>query len=84
MNIKGTPFRLRPHSESESDAVVEESLEPHINSDQHPPDDSPKDVFDKPELKKLDRQLRLTQKDFDRFGYSDDCPKCRCLRQGRF
>ena len=54
MNIKGAPFRLRPHSEDEIDAVVEESHEPHLNADQHFPDEPLKDVFVKPELKKLD------------------------------
>ena len=77
LNVKGTPCRLRPHSESDHDVHVEESSEPHLNADQHFPDEPLKDAFDKPEMRKLDRQLRLTQKDFKRFVYSDNCPKRR-------
>ena len=83
LGVKGTPFKLRPKSNTESDAEVEELMEPHLNADQHHPEDSVKDTFDQPEVRKLDRQLRITQKDLDQFGYSDDCPKCSDLRAGK-
>ena len=83
MSVKGTPFRLRPRSESETDAHVEETMDPHTNADQHPSDDGVKESFDKDEVKKLDRQLRITKVDIDQFGLSDDCPKCADLRRGK-
>ena len=83
MGVKGTPFRLRPRSDSETDAHVEEAMEPHTNSDQHPSDDDLKEFFDKDEVKKLDRQLRITKVDIDQFGLSEDCPKCADLRRGK-
>ena len=83
LGVKGTPFKLRPRSDTDSDVAVEELMEPHLNADQHHPDDSLKESFDQPEVRKLDRQLRITQIDLDRFGYSDGCPKCSDLRAGK-
>ena len=83
LGVKGTPFKLRPRSTDENDAMVEESMEPHLNANQHPPEDDLKNVFDQPEMRKMDRQLRITQIDLDRYGYSDGCPKCTDLRNGK-
>ena len=83
MNIKGTPFKLRPRSESESDAHIEEHMDPHVNADQHPVGDEVKPSFDNAEVKRLDRQLRIAQIDIDQFGNSENCPKCRDLKAGK-
>ena len=83
MKVKGTPFKLRPRSDSDSDAHIEEHMDPHVNADQHPVDDGVKEYFDKSEVKRLDRQLRITKGDIDQFGHSDNCPKCRDLKAGK-
>lgn len=37
-----------------------------------------------PELRRKEqlKQIRLTNKDFRTYGYSDNCPKCRDLEMG--
>ena len=83
LSVRGTPVQLRPRSQSDSDAHVEEGMEPHLNADQHPVEDGVKESFDNSEVQKLDRQIRITQKDIEQFGYTENCPKCTDLQRGK-
>ena len=93
MNIKGTPLVPRPQNPDESDTFVEEMREPHRGGDDIPLDkDGDQDNTSKATvrtgskeevdigdagMKLLDSQVRITQKDLDQFGYTDDCPRCQ-------
>ena len=82
MNIRGVPHQFRMSEEVQDDAYIEELNDPHANADgQVTPQHGPKPV-DKPPLsqEEVDKvDIRITQPDLDRFGYSDDCPRCRDL-----
>ena len=57
---------------------VEELVGPHANLDNvdAPAEVSPRDPAEPTEsdIKKID--IRITMLDIERFGYSDDCPRC--------
>ena len=83
LGVKGTPFHLRPSSKSDSDAHVEEFVDPHANKDDSAlKDDGQSLKFDSSDVKKLDRSIRITAKDLEYFGYSDNCPRCADLQAG--
>jgi len=59
LGIKGTPFNLRPSSNTETDAHVEEFVDPHANKDDAKIADSDESrKFDSSDVKKLDRSIR--------------------------
>ena len=80
--IKGTPMNLRPQHISDSDDFLEESASPHVSDDQTGEDDDA--VIGPADVSKLDKQLRITLKDLQDFGYSDKCPRCSDLQKGIF
>ena len=61
--------------------MIEELPDPHISADDLDDSvDGPKadkvDVdLDQPEAQRLEKQLRITRKDLDRYGYTEGCPK---------
>ena len=84
LGVQGTPNRLRPNSSAESDAHVEEFVDPHAGKDDIPnQDDSEKpNKLVSDDVEKLDKQLRITIKDLTDFGYSEQCPRCADLQAG--
>ena len=83
LGIKGTPFKLRPSSNTDTDAHVEEFVDPHANKDDAQlADSSEPRKFDSSDVKKLDRSIRITSKDLEYFGYSDGCPRSMDLQAG--
>ena len=84
LGVQGTPNRLRPNSSAESDAHVEEFVDPHAGKDDVPDKDGGEksNKFVSDDVKKLDKQLRITIKDLTDFGYSEQCPRCADLQAG--
>ena len=78
--IKGTPMCFRPQQSSDSDAHLEESASPHAHDDPVDDDDV---VIGPEEAVKLDRQLRMTLKDLQTYGFTTGCPRCTDLQNGR-
>ena len=68
--VIGIPGNLSPQGVEDIGPSIEEHLDPHVHADEAlgEADDVGAEVIDKDGLKKLDRQLRLTVKDFRRFG----------------
>ena len=82
LGVVGTPIRPRPSQSSDTDAHIEEFLEPHVSQDHDQPDVAP--VGDQPESRNpaLPKQQRITAADIDKFGYTDRCPRCTDLQAG--
>ena len=79
LGVLGTPHRFRPSQDRQDDAHVEEHADPHANLDREdelPADGEPSDAVERAP-KALD--IRITKADIERFGYSDDCPRCHDL-----
>ena len=88
LNIRGLPHKFRMSEVEEDDSKVEESPDPHANLDgPDEPDDPPskskgskrKANITQEDTKKID--ARITAHDIERFGYSDDCPRCKDLEE---
>ena len=80
--VKGTPMKLRPKHISDSDAFIEESSAPHVSDDQTGDGD---DVALNPaDVKKIDKQLRISMKDLQEFGFTEKCGRCSDLQAGVF
>ena len=91
MGVRGLPSHMKINDEDTDDAFIEEMREPHRGGDDLPADqdgDQPRhrrsrqapvdehiEIGDAG-MKTLDRQLKITQKDLNEFGYTDGCPKC--------
>ena len=57
--------------------------DPHANKDEAIgiDDDDGTDPIDDRSMQQIDRQIRITLKDCQRFGFTEGCPRCRTLRQ---
>ena len=55
-------------------------MDPHANRDAAVSLDD--DVVEPEDVPKLDKQIRITMKDLQTFGYSDRCPRCAEMRAG--
>ena len=80
LGVRGTPHCLKPSTIAQSDAHVEEFVDPHANRDAAVPVDD--DLVGHEDVPKLDKQIRITMKDLQTFGFSDRCPRCAELRAG--
>ena len=81
--IKGTPHCFRPQSLTETDAHIEELLEPGEHADDEDAINAAVDEsLEKPEFQKVDKQLRITRSDLQQFGYTEACPKCIDIENG--
>ena len=69
--VRGTPMCFRPQQQSDSDAHLEESSSPHTHDDK----DDEDAVIGPEEVSKLDKQLRITLKDLQDFGFTSRCPR---------
>ena len=76
--VIGIPGNLSPQGVEDIGPSIEEHLGPHANADKAlgEADDIGAEVIDEDGLKKLDRQIQLTVKDFRRFGFTPGCPRC--------
>ena len=65
---------------------LKNTLDLHAHADEalEEADDVGAEVIDEDGLKKLDRQIRLTVKDFRRFGFTPGCPRCLDEEAGAF
>ena len=75
LGVRGTPHCLKPSAIAQSDAHVKESMDPHANRDAAVSLDD--DVVEPGDVPKFDKQIRITMKDLQTFGYSDRCPRLR-------
>ena len=84
--VIGIPGNLSPQGIEEISPSIEEHIDPHAHADEAlgEADDIGAEVIDEDGLKKLDRQIRLTAKDFRRFGFTPGCPRCLDLEAGAF
>ena len=60
-------------------------MDPHANKDDAAPGDGqPGESLkcNSSDIKTLDGSIRITAKDFEYFGYSELCPRCRDLQAG--
>ena len=76
LKIKGTPDLLRPQAGTESDAEIEELIDPHKNADEDMEGDEQQSL-----AQKL-RRIRMTANDFKLFGHSDGCKRCDEMKRG--
>jgi hypothetical protein len=74
LGVRGTPHCLKPSTIAQPDAHVEEFVDPHANRDAAVPVDD--DLVGHEDVPKLDKQIRITMKDLQTFGFSDRCPRC--------
>ena len=74
--LKGTPAHPVPSGNTAYDKV-EKSEEPHAMADFEQVDKQDQDF-----VEKLKRKIRITKTDLDKYGYSDNCPRCEALRAG--
>ena len=83
-SVCGIPGRLTPQGPEELDAAIEEHADPHAHADESlgADDDAGAETLDDADMVKLDRQLRLTVKDFKQFGWTEKCPRCLDLQAG--
>ena len=75
---RGTkPVKKRVTSVSRDD-IIEEQVGPHAHADESlgADDDAGTEKLDDAGMVKLDRQIRLTVKDFKQFGWTENCPRC--------
>ena len=87
LGVKGYPGKptISPH-DVDFDSV-EASASPHANADADNVDreaDSSVPVEVRQRAPALDRQVRITRKDLEKFGYEPECPRCEDLQAGRF
>ena len=80
LKIRGTPSCFRPSSPTDSDAAIEELLDPHANADNDP--DLMDAMDDEQEKARHQKQIRITQKDLATFGYTEGCRRCDEMRRG--
>ena len=72
-------FRITPlHEQPNRDDLLEEQLDPHSNADAT--EDKSTDVGDAPFTPP--RRVKITLKDLERLGFTENCPKC-ALYQSR-
>ena len=69
LEIQGTPDLLRPQAGKETDAEIEELIDPHKNADDDMEGDEQQSL-----AQKL-RRIRMTANDFKLFGHSSFFPK---------
>ena len=84
LGVKGLPHRFRVSQDEQDDTQVEELQDPHDNLDapDAPPEPSDSKAKGKRKLTTEDTKqvdIRITANDIERFGYSDDCPRCQDL-----
>ena len=74
----GIPGRLTPQGPEELDAAIEEYVDPHAHANESSgaDDDAGAENIDDADIVKLDRQIRLTAKDFKQLGWTENCPRC--------
>ena len=84
--VIGIPGNLSPQGVEDIHLSIEAHLNPHAHADEvlGEADDVGAETIDEDGLKKLDRQIRLTPKDFRRFGFTPGCPRCLDLEAGAF
>ena len=80
--VRGTPMCFRPQQQSDSDAHLEESSRRNAHEYQDGEDEDV--VIGSEEASKLDKQLRITLKDLQDFGFTPRCPRCSDLKNGRY
>ena len=70
------PGNLSPRGVEDIGPSIEEHLDPHAHADEAlgGEDAAGTETTDGDALQKLDRQIRLTLKDFRRFGFTPGCP----------
>ena len=70
ISVCGIPGRLTPQGPEELDAAIEDNVDPHAHADESlgADDDAGTEQLDDADMVKLDRQIRLTVKDFKQFG----------------
>ena len=81
LGVKGTPDCFRPSSPTESDVSVEQFLDPHANADAEGSQLADSEM-DAPEMVQLDKQVKMTSTDLDKFVYSDTCQRSSDIRNG--
>ena len=59
---------------------IEEDTYPHLGKDDKPREEEDPDVA---AHKKAQMRLRITVKDLDKYGYSDNCPRCNMHLMGK-
>ena len=84
--VVGIPGNLSPLGVEDIGPSIEEQFNPHAHADDAlgESDHVAAKTIDGDGLKKLDRQLRLTLKDFRRVGFAPGCPRCLDLEAGAF
>ena len=83
MGVQGTPDRLRMLSQDQSDAFIEELADPHQNGDSID-EKMEESKLDESSVKTIDKQLRITLKDLQEFGFTDGCPRCEAMQAGEY
>ena len=82
--IQGTPAQPKPFGPPELSELVEELQNPHVNADDDLIQNDGSIPIDGENAKKLDKQLRITLRDLNDFGFSERCPRCSDLQEGRY
>ena len=89
MNTKGIPGALNPMGREVIDPSIEESAAPHLEGDaelreraEHslPAQAAPMEGLE--EKRRAKMRKKITFKDLDKYGYSDNCRRCRDLQRG--
>ena len=80
------PSQVTHQGPTDIHETFEEITEPHAHADEalNKDDDADEAVLSRDDVKTLDRQIRITLTDPNRFGLSDNCHKCTDLRAGAF
>ena len=68
-----------PHRGSDDVPLDRDGDQVHGNASKDTDKSGPKEEIDidGAGMKTLDSHIRITQKDLDQFGYTDDCPRCQ-------
>lgn len=84
LGVVGVPSKLRPSVVAESDAHIEEFLDPHSNGNQEDAVEGPDNRGDHsgPRHQALPKQQRITVSDIEKYGATDGCPRRRDLTAG--
>ena len=84
--IVGIPGRLTPQGIEDIGPNIEEVVDPHANKDEAIgiDDDDGADLIDDRSMQQIDRQIRITLKDCQRFGFTEGCHRCLDLEAGAY
>ena len=80
------PGRLTPQGVEDMSHNIEEVVGPHANKDEAMgiDDDDGTDSIDDRSMRQMDRHIRISLRDCQRFGFTDGCPGCLDLEAGAY